>query len=126
MALTKAEILEAIEARGREVVPVEVPEWGGVVHVRRLSYAELEELGLEEGGRPTQGQVLRLLASCLADERGERLFSHAEAEALARADVGAFTRLLTEVLRANGLASAELEEMVAHFAAAQRGAASSG
>ncbi len=126
MALSREGILRAIETRGRETVPVEVPEWGGTVHVRRLSYAELQEIGLEEGSRPSAEQVVRLVASCLADPRGERLFSDEDAPQLARADVGAFTRVLLEALRVNGLASAELEKMVEGFGRAQRGAGSSG
>lgn len=126
MALSREQVIRAIEARGRETVPVEVPEWGGTVFVRRLSYAELQEIGLEEGARPSAEQVVRLVAACLADEQGQRLFSDEEAPQLARADVGAFTRVLLEALRVNGLASAELEEMVEGFGRAQRGAGSSG
>lgn len=126
MALSKEEILQAIERRLREAVPVDVPDWGGVVYIRRLPVAELKALGLEDGGRPSTEQTVQLLAACLADERGERLFADGEVSALARADLRVFTGLLAAALRENGLLSAELEEMVAGFAGAQRDAGSSG
>lgn len=126
MTLSKEQVRRAIQARASQTVSVEVPEWGGSVLVRRLSYEEIEELGLADGGRPDAGQTARLLARCLVCEDGSQMFSDEEARELARADVAVFTRLFGEVLRINGLLSAELEEMMARFGEAQRDVGSSG
>lgn len=126
MTLSREDIHRAIDARASEAVPVEVPEWGGQVLIARLPFAEISALGITEGGSLDLDRMVRLLARCLVDADHNRLFTDEEAARLAEADFAAFVRVYTGALRVNGLLSAEVEEMVARFVAAQPGAASSG
>lgn len=124
-ALGREQVLAAIASRLAERHPVEVPELGGTLYMRRLSFAELEELGLTDGITSNE-QLGKLLSRCIVSEDGERLFTDADAEELVRGDAEVILRLLAEAMRVQGLTTPELEEVVEGFASARRGEASSG
>jgi hypothetical protein len=124
MTLTRDEIIAAIAARKVETTTVEVPEWGGAVQLRRMDAADLEAIGLMSG-EPTDDMPVRVLAACICDDEGNPLFGVKKLKELEAADAVVVLRLFAECAKLNGLMTAELEEMVAGFGAAQPGASSS-
>lgn len=107
MAIGKAEILAA---QDRPTERVNVPEWGGEVIVRTLSGAERD--AYEDETLKTDGKSLvvnrknaraRLVARCLCDESGNRLFSDAEAVALGSKSAAVLDRLFGIAQRLNGM-----------------------
>lgn len=119
MTLSREEIIAAINTRASETTPVDVPEWGGDVLIRRLSAADAERSGMT-GDQKTPELVARVIAMSLVDDAGERLFSEADVAELAKVDVAVAARVFAACVKANGLSSDELDEAVAAFAEAQR------
>ncbi len=97
---------------------VEVPEWGGTVKVRALSAAERDafEVSLFEGqgaDRRRNFDYLRakLVALCVADDDGHRIFSDADAEALGMKNAAALDRIFVVAQRLNGLGARNEEAL---------------
>lgn len=126
MTLSAEDIVAAIGQRRRDTVTIAVPEWGGDVHIRRLSAADLEATGMMSGGDVNTADVARaVLARSLCDEAGEPLFRPETVHILDDADATVTLRLFTECARINGLMTDELEDMTRTFAAAQPDGSSS-
>lgn len=73
---------EIIAVNDRKIIPVEVPEWGGTVHLRSLSLGELSGLDREFSDsktgmiNPHKGPyVEKFLALSICDAGGVPLFS---------------------------------------------------
>lgn len=118
MALTREDILAAIAKRSKEVTPVEVPEWGGSVFIRRLSAADAERSGMTADDKSPE-MISKVLAASLTDETGTVLFSATDMKALTEADLAVSARVFAECVKVNGLSSTELDEAVAAFTSAQ-------
>jgi len=93
--LTREEILQA---RDLAYEDVEVPEWGGTVRVRGLMAYERDELeleALEAQKKPTAVRNVRarLVARCLVNAEGKRLFTDADAEELGKKHGAVIDRL---------------------------------
>lgn len=123
MALTRDDIIAAIAARKDALEPLEVPEWGGTVYARRLSAGEAESTGVFDGGGADM--TVRMLVVCLADEDGNRIFTDEDVKELSAAEFSVVTRVFAEVAKLNGMATDDLDEAIAAFAAAQPDASSS-
>ena len=115
MGLTREQILAADDL-ARETVMV--PEWSGTVTVRAMTGAERDEFEQavyrEVDGKPeTERRNFRaqLLSRTIADDRGERMFTAADVEALGRKSARALDRLLPVARRLNGLGSDEIEAL---------------
>jgi hypothetical protein len=106
MALTAADILGA---KDRKIVAVDVPEWGGAVHVRSLSAAEA--LALEQTMRPIEdrGDLMACqLAAFLCDEEGTPLFAtYQEALPMLGRLPRVIRRVVTAGMEVNGMGSLE-------------------
>jgi hypothetical protein len=106
MGLTAADI---IGAKDRKIVPVEVPEWGGTVHVRSLSTTEA--LSLEQTMRPIEdrGELMACqLAAFLCDEAGTPLFStYQEAQPMLGKSPAVLRRVINAGMAANGMGPIE-------------------
>lgn len=101
-------------------VDVEVPEWGGTVRVRMLTGTERD--AFEAGTVIRQGKKVeanlvniraRLVALCVVDENGLRLFTEADAEKLGQKSGAALGRVFEAAQKINGLtegAAAAAEE----------------
>lgn len=109
---TKEEILALAD---RKVEEVEVPEWGGGKHrIMEMSAADRDEWELqaylERKAGPTAKNVRAgLVARCLVNEAGERLFTDAEIPLLGKKSAKALDRLYDVARRLNGLTEAEAE-----------------
>lgn len=116
MTLSKDEILAAITARKADVSVIDVPEWGGSIAVRRMSAGDFERSGLDT---KAQGAMSKVVAFCLVNDEGDRLFSDDDAKALEDIDIETMTRVFAEVMRVNGLMSDDVEEAVQAFVTAR-------
>lgn len=117
--LTREDILSADDL---VTVPVEVPEWGGVVYVRTMTGAERDEFeaGLVEiksQGKEvkstinTQNVRARLIAVTIVDDSGERIFSAEDVEKLGQKSAAAVDRVFTVAQELNGLTEDDVKEL---------------
>lgn len=106
--LTKEMILAA---KDFEIKTINVPEWGGDLHLRGLSSADRDafeaELGVTNDLRNLRA---RLVVKALVDEQGVRLFSDDEADLLGEKSSEVMLRLFDEVRSMNGMSDEDLEE----------------
>lgn len=92
------------ESRSR-VHPVEVPQWGMTVYVRRMSATDRDAFATEfklaeQGGRPLRGW---LAALCLCDEKGTPLFHVSQADEVGQMDGQAIELVTQAAMEFNGL-----------------------
>lgn len=110
--LSKSQILGAADG---DTVEVEVPEWGGSVRVRSISGGERDRfessLQKAKGGSDLTNIRAKLVALCLVDEGGGRLFSDGEVAELARKSAKPLDRVFDVCLTHNGFKAADLEEL---------------
>lgn len=110
--LTREAILSAHDLKTETV---KVPEWGGEVIVSMMTAAtrdlwELSLIGDGKGNFNTVNMSARLMAYCVVDEKGSRLFTDKDAEALGKRSAKAMRRCVTVIQRLNGLSDADLEQ----------------
>lgn len=105
--LSRTAILEAPV----KTAEVEVKEWGGVVLVREMSAAEVDDLAFDmmtPGGSidrsQTRGKMVRIAATCIIDAQGNRLFSDEDIEALKEKSFDPIRRVAEKVMQLSGLA----------------------
>lgn len=118
--LNKAAILAANDD-AYEDVPV--PEWGGIVRVRRLSAAEKDAFEAsiveirQERGRVVERPNLvnmraKLAARCIVNPDGSLVFDEADIPDLGRKSGAALDRVVASAKRLNRMTDADLQEMV--------------
>jgi hypothetical protein len=123
MGLTRAQVQAAIAAR-KMLGTIPVPEWGGEVHVRRLSSADLEKAGFfDDQDRSPAGILGGLLLGALCTDDGSPLFE--SIEDLRDADFPLMLRLFQEAARRNGIPTDDFEGLSELFGGAQDGRDSS-
>lgn len=122
--LTREQILKADDLPYEDV---EVPEWGGVVRVRTLTGAERDAweqsiITMQANGKkaPTMQRRLdnlraKLVARCLIDDAGARLFTDKDIAALGQKSAAALSRVFEVAQRLNGLTENDVEELVENF-----------
>ena len=113
MSLSKDDILSATDA---QVETVKVPEWGGTVYIRVMSGKELEELteSFAEDNGTTQAERVRglrarLAALTICNEKGERLFTNSDVEALQQKNALVLDRIFTAAQKLNGISEDSAE-----------------
>lgn len=104
-----------LAAKDSATETVEVPEWGGSIIIATMSGAardawEQSLLGKARGEVRMANMRARLLAACAVDEKGERLFTDADAEALGRKSSLALERCVRVIRRLNGLDDRDIED----------------
>jgi hypothetical protein len=138
MHLTRDAILEA---KDRETVEVDCPEWGGSVLVRgmtgrerdafEISLQEESTLTVQRGGRPPrQSRNLsniraKIVSKCCVDDDGQRLFTDADVNALGEKSGAPVDRIFAVASRLSGLGEQDMEQMAANFGMADGGPSSS-
>lgn len=106
--LTRSAILSASDV-AKEVVAV--PEWGGSVQVRGLTGKERDEFEQASIRRASNGEMTlnmsnmraRLVAFCVVDEDGERLFSDEDIAELGKKSASALERVAKVAQRLSGM-----------------------
>src|SRR5258707_7030469 len=125
-----------LEAKDREVVEVDCPEWGGSVLVRGMSGKERDmfEVSLvgesagavqvqrgRGGGRAPGPNLVnmraKIVARCVVDEDGQRLFTDSDAVALGEKSGAAVDRVFTGASPLSGVSEGDTEGMAANFGA---------
>lgn len=113
--LSRDDILNAQDLPTERVA---VPEWGGEVLVRGLTAAErdaFEASIVKRRGQKTEMDLrnmrARLVAMCVVDEQGNRLFSDQDVEALGRKSASALDRIFEVAQRLSGLRPEDVEEL---------------
>ena len=108
--LTRDAILAAVDLR-RETV--DVPEWGGSVIVSEMTGEARdawEQSLIAPGSKPNLINVrARLVAACVVNEDGSRMFTPADVETLGRKSGRALDRVAKVAQRLNGLTDDDVE-----------------
>lgn len=107
---------------------VKIPQWGGVVRVQSLTGAERDqwEAACQEeknGEKKFTTDKLRekLLAFCLVDQDGAKLFSEVDIAALSGKNAAALTRLFDVARKLNAIGAQDVEELTKNSEAAPSG-----
>jgi hypothetical protein len=112
MALLSKSAISA--ASDLERVTVDVPEWGGEVSLQVPSVADFEAWNVsrigEDGEFVSIGARASLVALCLVDGDGVRMFSDGEVEGLAQKSWKVIDRLFEQCKQLAGVDDAEVEE----------------
>lgn len=113
MSLTKDQIIGCRDIPAPEAV--DVPEWGGQVHLRVLTGAERDAFEARFAGSDKAAGLRNvrafLLVRCLCDEAGERLFEDGDAEALGAKSASVLGRLFETAMELNGIGAEAVEEL---------------
>lgn len=104
--LTKADIFAC---KDLPVTPVDVPEWGGRVYVRKISAGEVVELTKinEDEDRITVRGVI--LFAC--DESGDRIFEASDEDTLLGKSPESLNRVFNAGLKVNGFGTDAVEDL---------------
>lgn len=101
---------------------VEVPEWGGSVRLKVLSAAERDAFEAStvttKGGKqkPNLANLrARLVARCIVDEDGKRVFESGDVARLGNKSSRALDRLFTKCQELNGFSDKDVEELTEDF-----------
>jgi hypothetical protein len=115
MMLSRDAILAASDIKTEAV---QVPEWGGAVLVGTMSGAardSWEQSLLTRKNGKTEANLqnvrARLVAACVVDEKGARIFKDADIEALGNKSSAALERVCKIAQRLNGLGDADLDDL---------------
>lgn len=87
------------------VQAVDVPQWGGSLYVRSLAGSERAAFFAALGSDSLT--AAHMVAWCASDEKGNRLFSDADIEALSKKDGKALDTVANAALQFNGLVSTD-------------------
>lgn len=127
--LTREQIL-AVQDVSTETVAV--PEWGGDVLVRGMTGTERDRFEasiVETHGKKVKVVMVniraRLVAQCVIDEKGERLFSNADIELLGKKSAAALQRVYDVAQKLCGLSDSDVEELSEAFLPGPSGASTS-
>lgn len=107
---------QILGTRDIQTTEVDVPEWGGSVGVKTISAAERDEfeaafVGAEGDPKKLRNVRAKLVALCLCDADGKRLFTEpGHVAALGEKNGAVVDRLFTECRRFNGLDKTAVEE----------------
>lgn len=110
MALSKAAILAADD---KKMVDHEVSEWGGKVKLRVMTGTERDRFESEFVGGNKSVEMVRakLVAKCLCDDEGNRLFTEQEIPELGEKSAAVLDRLFTECMKLNRFSKGDVEDL---------------
>jgi len=110
MALSKEAILAADD---KKMVDFEVPEWGGPVKLRVMTGTERDRFESEFVGGNKSVEMVRakLVAKCLCDDRGQRLFAEKEIPELGEKSAAVLDRLFSECMKLNRFSKDDVENL---------------
>src|SRR5215472_5794653 len=130
MRLSRDDILKAADNDPEEV---DVPEWGGTVLVRGMTGRERDAFEVSmltpgRGGRRTVDPAnvrAKLVARCVVDDDGNRLFTDADVAELGGKSAAAVDRVYSVAARLSGMAGGDQEDLARDFGLADGGGSSS-
>lgn len=114
--LTRDEILQKADLPTEDVY---VEPWDAWVEVRGLTAAErdkFEQSIVERKGKSTQMNLqnvrAKLVALCVVDEQGNRLFTGADVEALGKKSAQALDKIFSVAQKLSGLTPEDVDELL--------------
>jgi hypothetical protein len=110
MALSKSAILAAED---KKMIDHEVPEWGGSVKLRVMTGTERDRFESEfvNGNKSVDMVRAKLVAKCLCDEEGKRIFSEAEIPTLGEKSAAVLDRLFSECMKLNRFSKEDVDDL---------------
>lgn len=110
MALSKAAILAADD---KKMVDHEVSEWGGSVKLRVMTGTERDRFESEfvNGNKSVDMVRAKLVAKCLCDENGARLFTETEIPQLGEKSAAVLDRLFAECMKLNRFSKEDVDDL---------------
>jgi hypothetical protein len=108
MTMNREQILAK---RSTRIVTVEVPEWGGTVHLRALTVGERDRLDqfVQDSKQKVSGFRSLVLSLCLCDADGNRLFADRQREEIDGLDASVVERLFAAAMPLAGLSQADVK-----------------
>lgn len=108
--LSKSDILAA---KDQKLISVDVAEWGGSVMVRVMSGTERDRFEAEfvNGNKSVDMVRAKLVAKCLCDEDGERLFTEQDIPQLGEKSAAVLDRLFSVCMKHNRFTKDDVEEL---------------
>jgi hypothetical protein len=130
MVLSRDDVLKHSEVVTERL---EVPEWGGEVIVRGMTGRErdsweasmFEQRGKKMIANPDNVRA-KLVARCVIDEDGRRLFMDSDTDALGGLSAAPISRIYDVAARLSGVTEEDVEEMMRDFGKTPGGDSSSG
>lgn len=87
--------------------PLEIPEWGGTIYIRKLSVAAIKALKDDS----ENVSAVRWLILCVVDENGNPLFTDADADQLeSSSSYEVCMKVIKAAMEYNGLSTKSIEE----------------
>jgi hypothetical protein len=108
---------------------VDVPAWGGTIRLRTLTGSErdaYESSIFKQGKSDFQNIRAKLLARCIVDDKGKRLFKDAEIEALGSKSAAVLDMLFIKAQKLNGMGVNDKEDMIKNLESGQNEDSASG
>lgn len=127
--LSRDQILTSDDLKSEDVP---VPEWGGYVRVRSLTGTERDAFELSIAGEDNSKKKnlanlrARLVALCVIDEQGVRVFTDSDVHKLGLKSAGALSRVFDVASKLNGLSPKDVEDLAGNSDADQSGSSTSG
>ena len=94
---------------------VNVPEWGGEIFVRTLTGTErdaFEQSMVQKKNKPNMQNVrARFAVLTICDDKGERVFTDADAAELGKKSAAALDRVFAVAQRLNGFSQDDAEDL---------------
>ena len=108
--LNKAAILAADD---KKMVDFEVPEWSGAVKLRVMTGTERDRFESEfvNGNKSVDMVRAKLVAKCLCDETGSRLFTETEIPQLGEKSAAVLDRLFSECMKLNRFSKEDVDDL---------------
>jgi hypothetical protein len=101
-------------ANDLNVLKVHVKEWGGDVYVRVMTVGEPRRLRMRVVGQQRERRAelpVQVLARCLCDKEGVRLFTDAEIDKLAGKSIAVVDRLFNRAMKHNAMSMEDVNEL---------------
>ena len=111
---------EILQAEDEQQETVEVPEWGGSVILRGMTGKERDaweqkqierKRGSKRRSVNTANFRARLVAACVVDEKGERVFADADAQALGTKSAAGLSKVFDVAARLSGITEEDQDEL---------------
>ncbi len=90
---------------------VEVPEWGGQVHVRELTAGERDRFEVQVSDSKRANFRARLAVFAVCDDKGARLFQESDIPELAQLPSAGLVRVCEVALRINKFSDGQIKEL---------------
>ena len=131
--LTREQILQAEDLRSETV---EIPEWKGSVIVRGLTgsgrgrfqnsiMSQNGNIGSNKMTVDMKDAEMRLVAYCVVDENGKRLFTEKDIKELGEKSGAAINRISEVAMRLSGFTPGDLQELTENLTETQSGVSGS-